>query len=107
MITKFGSWEAGVGDNLPGILMEAQPSAGDTYRQEYAPGVAVDMATILSRGKHITVPAGSYDNVLETKEFSCIESGSDHKFYAPGTGLIRELAVSAGRENISLVSVTH
>ena len=52
-------------------------------------------------------PAGSYDNVLETKEFSCIESGSDHKFYAPGTGLIRELAVSAGRENISLVSVTH
>jgi len=107
VITKFGSWEAGVGDNLPGILMEAQPSAGDTYRQEYAPGVAVDMATILSRGKHITVPAGSYDNVLETKEFSCIESGSDHKFYAPGTGLIRELAVSAGRENISLVSVTN
>jgi hypothetical protein len=42
-----------------------------------------------------------------TKEFSCLEKGVDHKLYAPGVGLIKELALSNGREAISLVSVTH
>jgi hypothetical protein len=105
--TTFGSWEAGVGDNLPGILMLAHPRGGTTYRQEYAPDVAVDMATVLSRSRHLTVPAGTYGGVVLTKEFSCLESGADHKFYAPGVGLLREAAVSGGAEWISLVSVTH
>jgi hypothetical protein len=104
--TTEGSWEAGQGDNLPGILMKAQPRSGKTYRQEYAPDVAVDMATVLSVHRHITVPADSYGNVVLTKEFSCLEKGIDHKFYAPGVGLVAELALSNGREWTKLVSVT-
>ena len=105
--TTFGSWEAGQGPNLPGILIQNRPRSGHTYRQEYAPGVAIDMATPLSRTRHITVPAGTYHRVAMTKEFSCIEKGVDHKFYAPGTGLVAEVALSNGREWIKLVSVTH
>lgn len=105
--TTFGSWEAGQGDNLPGILMKAHPRSGKTHRQEYAPGIAVDMATVLSTHRHITVPADSYGNVVLTKEFSCLEKGIDHKFYAPGVGLVAELALSNGREWIKLVSITH
>jgi hypothetical protein len=104
--TTEGSWEAGQGDNLPGILMKAHPRSGKTYRQEFGPGVAVDMATVLSVHRHITVPAGSYGKVVLTKEFSCLEKGIDHKFYAPGVGLVAELALANGQEHIELVSVT-
>jgi hypothetical protein len=107
VISTEGSWQAGDGDNLPGILMEAQPKAGDTYRQEFAPDVAVDMATVINVRRHITVPFGSFGSVVETKEWSCLEQGLDHKFYAPGVGSIRELAVAGGQEMIELVSVTH
>jgi hypothetical protein len=105
--TTFGSWEAGQGPNLPGILMLAQPRSGQTYRQEYGPGIAIDMATPLSLVRHITVPADSYGHVVMTKEFSCLEKGIDHKFYAPNVGLVAELALSNGREWIKLVNVTH
>jgi hypothetical protein len=104
--TTFGSWEAGQGPNLPGMLLPAHPRSGHPYRQEYAPGVAIDMATPLSLIRHITVPADSYRHVVMTKEFSCLEKGVDHKFYAPGVGLVAELAVSNGLEWIKLVSVT-
>lgn len=76
-------------------------------REEFAPDVAVDMATVINVRRHITVPLDSYANVVETKEWSCLEMGIDHKFYAPGVGSIRELAVAGGQEMIELVSVTH
>jgi hypothetical protein len=104
--TTEGSWEAGQGPNLPGILMLADPRSGETYRQEFGPGVAVDMATVLPLNRHVTLPAGSYRQVVETKEYSCLEKGLDHKFYAPGVGLIAELALANGQEYINLVSVT-
>ena len=104
--TTVGSWEAGQGPNLPGILMLADPRSGRTYRQEFGPGVAVDMATVLTLNRHLTLPAGSYRQVVETKEYSCLEKGLDHKFYAPGTGLIAELALANGQEHIELTSVT-
>jgi hypothetical protein len=104
--TTEGSWEAGQGPNLPGILMLAHPRSGQTYRQEYGPGVAVDMATVLPLNRHVNVPAGGYQHVVETKEYSCLEKDLTHKFYAPGVGLIAELALANGREYIDLVSVT-
>ncbi len=107
VVTTEGSWEAGVNGNLPGILMLAHPKSGQTYRQEYGVGVAIDMSTVLSVHRHKTVPYGSFGKVVETKEFSCIEGGIDHKWYAPGIGNIKELAVANGQEMIQLVSVTH
>ena len=107
VVSTQGSWEAGQGDNLPGILMKAQPASGKTQRQEFAPDVAVDMATVLSVHRHITVPAARYGNVVLTKEYSCLEKGVDHKWYAPGVGLVAELALANGQEFIKLVSVTH
>ena len=104
--TTEGSWQAGQGPNLPGILMQAHPRPGRTYRQEYGPGVAIDMATVINVHRHITLPADTYSNVVLTKEFSCIEGGIDHKWYAPGVGLVAELALANGNEFIKLVSVT-
>jgi hypothetical protein len=105
--TKEGSWEAGADGAKPGILMLAQPRSGHTYRQEYAPGVAVDMATVMSLSKHANVPYGSFTNVVATKEFSCIEQGISHKYYVRGLGLVQEVQTSGGKEGISLVSLSH
>jgi hypothetical protein len=103
VVTTEGSWVAGVHGNLPGLFMLAHPRSGLTYRQEFGVGVAVDMTTVLSLHRHLTVPFGTFGNVIETKEFSCIESGIDHKWYAPGIGNIKELAVAHGQEMIQLV----
>jgi hypothetical protein len=106
VISTAGSWEAGVANALPGIVMQAQPGAGDTYRQEFAAGDAEDMATVLSRSRHVSVPYGSFDNVVETKEFSCLEPGIAHKYYAPGVGAVLTVAGSGGDEVLELVSVS-
>jgi hypothetical protein len=106
VVTTEGSWVAGENGNLPGLFMLAQPRSGVTYRQEFGVDVAVDMTTVLSLHKHLTVPYGTFWNVIETKEFSCIETGIDHKWYAPGIGNIKELAVANGQEMIQLVSFT-
>lgn len=98
-----GSWEAGVGDAQPGIIMKAQPQVGDTYFQEFAPGVAQDMAQVLSTIRSVTVPHGPYSQVLVTKEWTALESNSvEHKSYALGIGLIME---EKGSERLELIEV--
>jgi len=47
-VRSDGSWEAGVKGAKAGIVMKANPSVGDVYRQEYYAGHAEDMAKVLS-----------------------------------------------------------
>ena len=54
-----GSWAAGRNGASAGIVMEAHPKVGDTYSQEYAPGVAEDRAKVLSLDAAATVPYGT------------------------------------------------
>src|SRR5438093_1102138 len=75
----------------PGIIMEVDPQTGDSYFQEFAESVAQDMAQVMSTTSSETVPQGTHADVLETKEWSPIETGSiEFKAYAPGVGLILE-----------------
>lgn len=105
--TTTGSWEAGVGGALPGVVMPARPRPGKPYRQEYLPGVAEDMARVLSVSEALTVPYGSYVEVVVTRDWSPLEAGvADHKHYAPGIGLIREEAVEGDSSRIDLVELT-
>ena len=86
-----GSWEAGQSEALPGIIMKAHSMPGDTYFQEFAPGVAQDMASVLSITKTAAVLGSTRNNVLLTKEWTSLEPNSvEHKSYAPGIGLILE-----------------
>jgi len=98
-----GSWEAGVNGALPGIIMRANPQAGDVYFQEFAPGVAQDQAQVMSTSGTSTVLQGSYSGVLETKEWTSLEPNSrERKAYAPGIGLILE---EKGQERLELIEV--
>jgi len=103
-----GSWLAGVNRAMPGIVMEADPQVGDRYAQENAPGVAEDRAKVLSLDAHATVPYGSFDNLLKTKDFSPLEPAVvEHKKYLRGVGSILEKEVKGGQERLVLVRVTH
>jgi len=106
VISHAGSWEAGVDGAKAGIVMEAKPKVGDTYQQELAPGVAEDMATVLSLKESVCVPYGCFSNVLQTKDFSPLEPDVvEHKFYAPGVGQIKTVLVEGGSEVSELVDV--
>ena len=86
MSTK-GSWEAGVDGAKPGIIMPADPKVGQSYRQEYYPGEAMDMAEVLSLNASVTVPYGSFDRALETREWTPLQPGfSEKKYYVRGVG---------------------
>src|SRR5947209_20096286 len=86
-IDRSGSWQAGVKDGEPGIIMLANPQIPDAYRQEYQKGDAEDTAWIVNRGTSFTVPYGTIHNALTSLEFARIEPKVvDEKVYAPGIG---------------------
>jgi hypothetical protein len=103
-----GSWEAGVSNALPGIVMEANPSIGDTYRQEYYKGEAEDWATVLSLSESASIPNGSYNDLLMTNEWSALDQPHvyEHKYYAHGIGFIMTQYVEGGFE-MKLVEIRH
>jgi hypothetical protein len=87
VVSTKGSWEAGVDGAEPGIIMQAHPKVGQTYRQEYYKGEAEDMAKVLRLNDSVAVPYGSFDHVLVTKEWTPLEpSYAEHKYYARGVG---------------------
>ena len=111
VVSTKGSWEAGVDGAKPGIVMESNPRVGDSYRQEYYEGEAEDMAEVLSLDASglndaVSVPYGSFGDVLMTKEWNPLEPGVlEYKYYAPGTGLIGEEQILGGTDTSELVDI--
>jgi hypothetical protein len=102
VVSTKGSWEAGVDGAKAGILMQADPKVGQSYHQEYYPGEAMDMARVLSSNASITVPYGSFDHVLETREWTPLQPGfSERKYYVGGVGPLGNPA------DLGLVAVKH
>jgi hypothetical protein len=95
-----GSWEGGVDGALPGIVMQANPVVGQTYRQEYYKGQAEDWATVLSLTESISIPVGSYTDVLMTNEWAGLDTPPvyEHKYYAKGIGFMMTKYVEGGFE---------
>jgi hypothetical protein len=107
VISTAGSWEAGVDGAKPGIVMhKVQPPPETTYRQEYYACEAEDCAQVVSTDNSVTVPAGSYEHCLKTREFTPLEPDvSEHKYYCDGVGLVLEVDVASGAR-VELIEVT-
>jgi hypothetical protein len=102
-----GSWEAGVKGAKPGIQMPAKPRPGTSYRQEYLKGEAEDEATILANGAKATVPAGAFSSSVKTKDYTRLEPKLlEHKYYAPGVGLVLEDTKRGGFGRLELIEHT-
>jgi hypothetical protein len=102
------SWKSGVDGAKPGIIVEAHPRQGDTYRQEFfPPGGALDQAHVLGHRGSLRVPDGTFGHPLVTVEWSPVEPQLEKKVYAAGVGEIKEHIVEGGHEAFELISVTH
>jgi hypothetical protein len=106
VVSTEGSWEAGVDGAMPGILMLAHPKIGTKYQQEFAEGVAEDMAMVLSLSKSVEVPYGSFEGCLKTQEWTALAPGArEFKFYAPGVGLVLEVQRRGGGVRVELTAI--
>jgi len=108
LVSKAGSWEAGADGALPGIVMFADPAVhiGETYRQEYYPCWAENMSELVSVTESITIPYGSFDNVVQTLDSTPLEPYAfAYKFYAEGVGMIMGVDLNTGDE-VFLVEFT-
>lgn len=84
-----GSWTAGVDSALPGIVMPAEPKTGMCYEQEYLEDEAEDMGKVQRLNASVSIDYGDYEDCLKTKEWTPLAPGAiEHKFYAPGVGLV-------------------
>jgi hypothetical protein len=102
-----GSWEAGVDGAQAGIILPAQPEPGLAYRQEHYAGHAEDGAEVLSVDERATVPFGSFDHVLMTRDYNRLEPKLlEHKFYARGVGPVLAMTVAGGADREELLRFT-
>ena len=94
VISREGSWTAGVDGAIAGVFMPAHPRVGRSYRQEYYKGHAEDHFKIESiRG-----------NTMVTHEWTRLEPGVlDQKVYTRGVGTISEDSLRGGSEHLRLV----
>jgi hypothetical protein len=80
IVSHEGAWRADAKRNRPGIFMPANPQVGMTFQQEFAPGVAMDEATIIKRAK----------DTITVRDFNPLDESSGTKEYQAGVGLVRD-----------------
>jgi len=106
IVSTSGSWEAGVDGAQPGIIMLAEPQAGDAYRQEYYAGEAEDLAEVIGPGQAITVPFDEFDATLVTEEWTPLEPAiRERKTYARGVGLVEARTIKGGDDVVQLAEL--
>jgi len=107
LVSRGGSFEAGVDGALPGIAVPADPEPGMEYRQEYAAGEAEDNGAVLSVDELVEVPYGRFDGALLTRDTDALEPDvAELKLYAPGVGPVLTLDISGGSGREELLDVT-
>jgi hypothetical protein len=102
--TTRESWQAGVGGAQPSIVVPARPDPGTVYRPERAAATQV-----LSSSTKASVPYGSFDHLVITKESSAPEEPTrvEHEFYARGVGPVLAITVSGGSGREELLRFDH
>ena len=103
--STHGTWEAGVDNAKPGVVIQAKPRVGPFYRQEFRPGIAEDKAKILSVTTVQKVPAGVFRNVVETRDIDPLNPDKkEQKYFAPGVGPVYVVRIGGQHhEEIKLI----
>jgi hypothetical protein len=107
VVTRSGSFEAGVDGAEAGIAMPAQPEVGQAYRQEYYAGEAEDEGEVLALDGQAKVPFGEFGDLLVTRDTTPLEPKVDErKHYAEGVGLVLAELISPDPGREVLISFT-
>ena len=108
---KAPTWIHGFKGARAGIMMQAQPRLGTpSFAQGWGPAVGwKDRGVIYQMGQKVSVPAGTYEDVLVIKESAPGEQDAEQlKFYAPGVGNVRTGWTGTGAkttETLELVGI--
>jgi len=90
-ITHEGSWLAGEGGAVAGVLMPGEILLGARYFQEVAPGVAMDRVEYVSDSETLKTPAGTFRDCVKIEETTPLEpKNRESKLYARGVGLVQD-----------------
>jgi hypothetical protein len=108
VVSREGSFEAGVDGAQPGIAVPANPEPGLAYRQEYYAGQAEDEAKVLGLDGKASVPFGTFDGALQTEDTNPLGKPPqvEHKFYARDVGPVLVIGISGGSGREELISYT-
>jgi len=88
------------------VFMQAHPQLDRKFRQEWYQGHAEDQFSLIDRSTPVTVPYGSFDHALRTRETTVLEPAVvDNKYYVQGIGEVAELSVKGPREAFRLVEI--
>ena len=92
VVNHDGTWRAGINGARPGIIMPASPQVGQSFFQESAPDVAIDMSRVDAIGLSVDLAGQTYDNVVRLMDSNPIDGqeGCDEeeeKLFVPGIGL--------------------
>lgn len=85
-----GSWVLGRDTEAPGVIIPGHPKVGNKFQSEDVSKDISENDEVVSVSENITVPAGSYRNCVKVKE-GLADGTIEHKFYAKGVGVVREL----------------
>jgi hypothetical protein len=73
----------------PALFMPANPEVGDEFMPENVPGGPQEVDTILRTGLKVRTPAGTFEDCIEVLETNPVEGDTEHKWYAPGVGVLK------------------
>ena len=107
VVSTEGSWEWGVDEALPGIIMWADPSAhiGESYRQEFYEDEAEDWGKVVALDQTVEVPYGTFNNCVQIEEWDGLDEGPhETKYYAPSIGVVLEVEGGGRLELVDLVT---
>lgn len=105
IVSREGSWEAGVDGAQAGVIVPARPRVGMAYRQEHDAGEAEDRGEVLSLAARVGVPFGAFEDVLLTQDTTPLQPDVvEHKHYARGVGPVLTVDVSGGSGREELIS---
>ncbi|MFF0267055.1 hypothetical protein [Kribbella sp. NPDC004536] len=106
VVSREGSFHAGVDGAQPGVFMQAHPQLGRKFRQEWYRDHAEDVFQVIDKNTKVTVPLGTFHHALRTAETTRLEPGTlDNKYYVRGIGEVAELAVKGPSEALRLVAI--
>jgi hypothetical protein len=106
VVSRDGSFHAGVGGAQPGVYMQAAPAVGRRFRQEWLAGQAEDTFRVLDLSAPVRVPYGTFRSPLRTQETTALEPAVvDEKYYVAGVGEVWEGSVRGAQEVLRLVEV--
>ncbi|MEI7656770.1 MAG: hypothetical protein WCK33_01750 [Phycisphaerae bacterium] len=89
-VSHPGVWHSGMNGARFGLMLPGSPKVGDKFYQELAPGVAMDRFEIVSMDETVQTAAGRFEHCVHVVETTPLGKDVGHKWYAPGTGLIKD-----------------